>query len=343
MYHAMCLVAWSLCCAWGLLLPALRSPFILSKAKQDQSSHQSTNFLCFLSQAVMSCRAVNSVIEQIGHSNENLMKNWLSEILVFLWFLHILRTPQLTQLPSLLYISFLHLWNIFHVVALPFFSLPFSVSFHSPSQVSALPRTRSARAASTASAVTTKLLSGRGAEDHARRTWRRHPESERRQKKIAQKQGDGAAEASEQLKWLVSGMVGIVVFGVAWLAHKLLTTSKGTKVIPLIPRGDKFKKELTSVPTDTDSNVYSCILVPYDFFWWIKNGLGVTSSAVSDKSDKSDKPDKYWMISKKLIWGNREDLQAAQRRCLCLGPPVFTTGSRPTRQRPKFREFQKDA
>lgn len=68
----------------------------------------------------------------------------------------------------------------------------------------------------------------------------------------------------------------------------------------LIPRGDKFKKELTSVPQIL---IVMCILVYWYrmIFMLDQKWIGVTSSAVSDKSDKSDKPDKYWMISKKLL------------------------------------------
>ncbi len=240
-----------------LLLPALRSPFILSKAKQDQSSHQSTNFLCFLSRAVIVCRAVNSVIEQ---SNENRMKiEWNPG---FLWFLNILHTPQLTQLPLYLFLNFLT--SLKHLPCRPSFLLFYVFSpllrffpFSFPSV--ALPRTRSARAASTASAVTTKLLSGRGAKttptDVAEASWvRKTPE------KITQRKTGRSRWASlEQFKWFGgSGMVGIEVFKVTWLAHKLLTTSQGTKVIPLIPRGDTFWKELTSVP---QMLIVMCVLV----------------------------------------------------------------------------------
>lgn len=234
--EALCIVC-IMPCVWshgpllcvGLLLPALRSPFILSKAKQDQSSHQSTNFLCFLSQAVMSCRAVNSVIEQIGHSNENLMKiDWVKS-----WFLmvssHSSHTATHTASFAPLY---LFLTSLKHLPCRrpSFFSLPFSVSFHSPSQVS-LCRARGPRELPAPLPRSRRSCCRAGGRRPRRRTWRRHPESERRQK-ISHKNKGRSSWASEQLKWLVSGMVGIVVFGVAWLAHKLLTTSKGTKVIP---------------------------------------------------------------------------------------------------------------
>lgn len=187
----------------------------------------------------------------------------------------------------------------------------FSFSFPSV----ALPRTRSARAASTASAVTTKLLSGRGAKttptDVVEASWvRKTPE------KIAQKQG------TEQLSEWATQMVGFGHGGNCGLRGGLacaqaLDNFKRHQSDSLIPRGDKFKKELTSVPQIL---IVMCILV-----YWYRMIFLVDQNGLEWHLA-------LWVISlislislisigwfPKTHLRNREDLQAAQRRCLCLG------------------------
>lgn len=201
MYHAMCLV---LCCAWGCCFWPWDHRSFCPKPNRT-SLHTKAPISCVswveLSWAVELWAAWLNKLD-IAMKIE---WNWLSEILVsygfFTLFTH--RNSH-SFLRSFISISYIAEKSSMSSPFLCFLS-PFSVSFHSPSQVS-LCRARCPRALPAPLPRSRRSCCRAGGRRPRRRTWWRHPESEKRRKKSDENKRR-SRWASEQLKWLVSGMV----------------------------------------------------------------------------------------------------------------------------------------